>query len=196
MEIGLTGGIATGKSTVSSYLRELGALVIDVDKISREIAKRDDVLAEIKKEFGDKSVENGRLNRDHIRKVVFSDTNKRESLNGIMHPKILNEVRKNMKIARCKRDIIFIDMPLLFEVNFDKEVSKKIVITCDKSVQVKRLIKRDKIDEGEALKTMGAQMDLREKERRADYIIKNNSGLEDLKKKVEIFYQKLLGEME
>lgn len=188
--IGLTGGISTGKSTVSNILLEKSYKLIDADLISKEVAEDSQVLKDLLLVFGDEVIKNKKLNRAYLRKIVFNDKKKLDLLNGIMHPKIIEKIKKEIEANKDER-ILFLDIPLLFEVKLEYLVDKVLLISCNKELQIERLKKRDNINSELALNMISKQMDLKEKEFLADYIIYNNSTLENLKEEVAIFLEKI-----
>ena len=175
--IGLTGGIASGKSTVSRQLMELGAHVIDTDKIAHALAKPHKPLWEIyRKHFGEGILdENHCLCREKIAKRVFSDPEERRWIDGTTHPLIAASVRK--KIATLERKgvkIIFLDVPLLFEAGWNRMVDLIWLVHVSKDTQLARLMKRNGYTQEEAMARIDAQLSLEEKKERADCIIEND----------------------
>lgn len=194
MIIGLTGGIASGKSTVSKIVKELGAIIVDADIKAKEISEREDVVAEAKNIFGKDIIDNnGKIDRVKLKEIVFSNKEKLKELNNLIHPKVVNEFKK-IKESSNKNDIIIFDVPLLFETGMDKMCEKIILVFVDKDIQIKRMIERDNIDRELAEKIINSQMSLEEKLKKSQIHIKNNGTLEDLKKKAENIYRELKGE--
>lgn len=194
MIVGLTGGIASGKSTVSTIFNSLGVKIADADKIAKEISQREDVKKEILNIFGKDvfSLDN-QLDRSKLKEIVFSDRNKLAELNGIIHPKIMEEFKK-IKANSCKNDIIIFDIPLLFETGMDKLCDKVIVVFIDKEEQIKRIEERDKIERDLCEKIIASQLSLEDKLKRADIIIDNSGSLEELGIKVKKIYMELKGD--
>lgn len=194
MIIGLTGGIASGKSTVSKILKELGAIIVDADIKAKEISEREDVIIEAKNIFGNDIIDNnGKIDRVKLKEIVFSNKEKLKELNNLIHPKVVNEFKK-IKESSNKNDIIIFDVPLLFETGMDKMCEKIILVFADKDTQIKRMIERDNIDKKLAEKIINSQMSLEEKLKKSQIHIENNGTLEDLKKKAENIYRELKGE--
>lgn len=194
MIIGLTGGIASGKSTVSKILKELGAIIVDADIKAKEISEREDVIIEAKNIFGNDIIDNnGKIDRVKLKEIVFSNKEKLKELNNLIHPKVVNEFKK-IKESSNKNDIIIFDVPLLFETGMDKMCEKIILVFADKDTQIKRMIERDNIDRELAEKIINSQMSLEEKLKKSQIHIENNGTLEDLKKKAENIYRELKGE--
>ena len=183
MIIGLTGGIASGKSTVSKYLAEKGFKVYDADKIAKDISEKKSVQEEIISTFGNKILDkNGNIDRKKLKEIVFENKEKLEKLNGIIHPKVYKELKE-----RNTDEVIIFDVPLLFESGIDKFCDKILVVISDYEVQLNRIIERDKINRELAEKIIRSQLSNEERIKKADVVIENNSNLEDLFKKVERF---------
>lgn len=186
MIIGLTGGIASGKSTVSKYLAEKGYKVYDADKIAKDISDKKSVQEEIIFNFGNKILdENGNVDRKKLKTIVFENKDKLNKLNGIIHPKVIDFYR-NLKEKNTDEILIF-DVPLLFESGIDKFCDKILVVISDYEIQLNRIVERDKIDRDLASKIIKSQISNEERIKKADIIIENNSSLEELLKKVERF---------
>ncbi len=194
MIIGLTGGIASGKSTVSKIFRELGAKIVDADIKAKEISEREDVIKEIGNIFGKEVINSeGKIDRLKIKEIVFNNKEKLKKLNGLIHPKVMEEFKK-IKENTGKNDIIIFDVPLLFESGMDKMCDKIILVFTDKKIQIKRMLERDGITEELAEKIINSQMSLEEKLNKSQIHLKNNGTLEDLRKKSETIYRELKGE--
>lgn len=179
--IGLTGGIATGKSVVLKMIEELAIPVIDSDKIARTIMEPpSDALDAIEKEFGLEFINNdGTLNRKKLGNAVFDDKEKLEKLNSITHPAIRKIIDKF--IEKYKNDgekVCVLDAPVLIEGNFTDMVDYIILTHADENVQMKRLMDRDKLSREESFKRIKSQMPFEEKKKYADYIIDNNKDIE------------------
>lgn len=186
MIIGLTGGIASGKSTVSKYLAEKGFKVYDADKIAKDISEKKSVQEEIILTFGNKILdENGNVDRKKLKEIVFEDKEKLKQLNAIIHPKVIDFYKK-LKEKNTDEIIIF-DVPLLFESGIEKFCDKILVVISDYEIQLNRIVERDKIDRELASKIIKSQLSNKERIKKADVVIDNNSSLEDLFEKVERF---------
>ena len=199
MVIGLTGGIGTGKSTVSQILRNKGFSVIDLDVISHKVIEFPSVVEKIVRNFGKEVLENNENNNDGNRtisreklgKIIFSDREKRFTLNSIMHPEILRIMQK--KILKCKsknekeNKIIFVEIQLLFEVQWEKEFDYILLVAAKRDIQVRRVLKRDKRSEKEAWDIINSQMSLDEKRGKSDFVIENDGNIDDLNRKVDKF---------
>ncbi len=180
MIIGLTGGIGTGKSTVAKRFLEKGYPVIDTDIISKEVIERENVILKICSHIDSSLVENGKINRKKLGQIVFKDKKKLDVLNSIMHPLILDEMRKQIREKSQSHNTVIVDVPLLFEINIEKEFDIILLVYASKETQIKRIMKRDNRTEEEALNMINSQMDLDLKSKKSDYILKNDNTLEEL----------------
>lgn len=197
MVIGLTGGIGTGKSTVSQILKDRGFSVIDLDVISHEVIEFSSVVEKIVQNFGREVLDedeagNCTISREKLGKIIFADKEKRLALNSIMHPEILKVMNK--KILECKSEknkIIFVEVQLLFEVQWEKEFDYILLVAAKRDMQVRRVLERDKRSEEEALNIINSQMSLDEKREKSDFVIENDGNMDDLNKKVDKFLKSL-----
>ena len=199
MVIGLTGGIGTGKSTVSQILRNKGFSVIDLDVISHKVIEFPSVVEKIVKNFGKEVLENNENNNDGNRtvsreklgKIIFSDREKRFTLNSIMHPEILRIMHKKILECESKNEkenkIIFVEIQLLFEVQWEKEFDYILLVVAKRDIQVRRVLERDKRSEKEAWDIINSQMSLDEKRGKSDFVIENDGNIDDLNRKVDKF---------
>ena len=194
--IGLTGGIGTGKSTVSQILKEKKFLVIDLDIISHEVIKFPKVVEKIVENFGKEVLEynntgNWIVSREKLGRVIFGNREKRLILNSVMHPEILRIMRE--KILECKKEnkIIFVEIQLLFEVQWEKEFDYILLVSAEKETQIKRILSRDNRSKEEALSIINSQMSLDEKKKRSDYVIENDGNIQDLERKIDGFLKKI-----
>lgn len=179
--IGLTGGIASGKTTVSTFLKSKGYEVIDADLISREIYNVDeDVYKKVITEFGTEILNNDRtINRKKLGKVVFNNKLKLKKLNEITHPIITNKILKKIEESKLRGEkICFVDAALLIEANLVKYVDEVWLVVADEEVQINRLMKRDNISYEDAKKRIESQMPVVEKKKYADFIINNSESVE------------------
>jgi len=178
----LTGGIATGKSTVGNLLKLHGFLIIDADEIAHKLL--DINSAEIADLFGEKFVENGKVLRKQLGDLVFNDKSRMKKLEQFIHPKIKEQIVKEAKIFEEKKKPYFIDIPLFFETrNYD--IDRSLVVYTPKELQVERLMKRDNVSKDEALKKISIQLNIEKKKKMATYVIDNSSSLKHLQKEVE-----------
>ena len=187
MIIGITGSIGTGKSTVSNYLISKGYSVVDADKISKGAYNiGSNGYKAILEVFGVEILNsNGEVDRKKIKKIVFDNSNMLQRLNMAIHPIIINEIEKEIEILLESQNVVFLDAPLLIETELHKKVDKIIVVACDKNEQINRIIKRDKITADMAISIINSQMSIDEKLKFADYIVYNNSTIENLYSQVD-----------
>lgn len=185
--LGLTGSIATGKSTVSKIFKEQGFPVVDADLGAREVVKPGtEGLCEIKKQFGDNVIlADGTLNREVLGKIVFKDERQREKLNAILSKRIYKWLMDQKKEC-LKRDpaILVLDIPLLFEAGYEKEVNQVMVVATSKEIQIDRLMKRDMIGKEEAIQKINSQLPISEKVVLGDSVIDNSGSTEHTKQQV------------
>ena len=193
--IGLTGSIATGKSTVSTMLRDAGMPIVDADVVAREVVEPGThTLEAIKLAFGPGVIEYGVLNRSQLGNFVFGNQRELQRLNAIMQPAIRSVMADKINFWRTQHvPVLILDIPLLFEREFDKNyhVDKIIVVSADPEVQLARLKSRDSLDERQAKNRMRTQMPIAEKVARADYVINNNGDKSQLKAQVDDLIEKL-----
>lgn len=192
--IGVTGGIACGKSTVAGILRDLGARVIDADGIAREVlAPGSPVLARVVERFGREVLRpDGSLDRGRLGCIVFRDPAARADLNAITHPAIIHLIEQRAEEARREGvDVLVIDAPLLLEEGMREAVDEVWVVACSREEQVQRLGRRDGLSPREAELRMEAQMPLEEKVRLADRVIPNEGSLAELRIRVKRLWQEL-----
>ena len=185
--IGLTGGIASGKSTVSALLREQGAFIIDTDEIAHQVVEPgQSAYLDIIAAFGDEIVAtDGTIDRLKLGKIVFQNTKFRVLLEEITHPPIEEQVNQLIQLARSKScSVVILDIPLLFESGWDKRVDEVWVVAVDEITQLQRLIKRNNFSEQEAVARIKAQLPLAEKIRRADQVIDNSGDLAQLQAEI------------
>lgn len=173
--IGLTGGVATGKSTVAGMFKACGAVVIDADALAREVVQPGKpAWRDIVRQFG-KSILNAdrRINRQALAAIVFSHPAKRRMLERLIHPRVACEQRRLTREAtrNAPNTVVLYDVPLLFEAGIDKRVEKTIVVTAHQSTQIARLKKRNGLSRAEALRRIRSQMPLSQKIRQADIVI-------------------------
>jgi dephospho-CoA kinase len=187
--IALTGGIATGKSTVCSLLRLHGFLTIDADKIAHKLLdEHHKVIASM---FGEYYVQEGKVLRKELGKIIFSNEEAKLKLEAFIHPLIKEEIEKEAAIFEAQAKPYFIDIPLFFE-KMHYPIERSVVVYTPKSLQIERLMKRDNISEEEALLKICNQMDIEKKKELATFIIDNSSSLKNLQNEVENLKEKLL----
>lgn len=194
--IGLTGGIASGKSTVSNILREKGAYIIDADEISKALVEPGKpAYKEIVEFFGKEILnEDGTIKRKKLGKIVFADTEKLSVLNSITHPKIIEEIEKKLKECRERDEkVVVIDAALLIELGLYKLADEVWLVVVDEKTQLERLLKRDMfLEPKEAKDRIRAQMPQEEKKKYATRIIDNTGDFSHLKEQVEKYWRELV----
>lgn len=186
--IGLTGGIATGKSAVADIFRNKGVSVIDADPIAHQaLVASSPVFQTLVQTFGQDVVSsNGNIDRQLLGKKIFANSDLRLKLDAIVHPYVRSQVELlKQKLMADGCPLAIYDVPLLFEKNMQKNFDKIIVVSCDPQTQKQRLMKRNGLSEPEALQRISAQLPMPEKVRQADFVIENNGTLEDLRKSVQ-----------
>ena len=197
--IGLTGGIGTGKSTVSDYLKKNGCMIIDADEISRKMtAKGAPALAVIKKTFGDRYVSaDGELDRKALGDLVFGDSEKLGILQNIITEKVIDETKCRLKnLSDTKYDgIIVLDAPLLYECNMDDIADENWLVKSDNEVRIERVAARDNLTRDQIMARIDNQMSQREKEKRSDYIIDNSGTLDELYKQIDSLLERIRDEI-
>jgi dephospho-CoA kinase len=192
---GLTGGIATGKSTVSQMLATLGARVVDADRIARQVvAKGLPAWQRIVTAFGrGVLLPEGEINRSVLADMVFGHPDKQATLNRIVHPKVREEMQR--RIVRLRRSepsaVVVLDVPLLIEAEWLDDLDEIILVYTPESIQLQRLMVRDGLSESDALRRIRSQMPVEQKLAQSTIIIDNSGTLEATRKQTEQVYQKL-----
>ena len=183
-KIGLTGGIASGKSTVADMLDKQNLIVIDTDKIAWQLAEPHGSLWEAYRgRYGDRVINaDNTLNRQAVAPIAFSDKGEKAWMDGMAHPLIWAEVAKRLqRLEEHGLNVAFVDVPLLFEAGWDKFMDESWVVAVSPEVQLQRLMDRNGFDEAEARRRIKVQMPIAEKADKADYVIYNDGALADLK---------------
>ena len=191
MILGITGGIATGKTAVSDILKSLDIKVIDMDIISREVIKLPKIIQSIKNEFGSDVIKNGTVDRKLLREFIFDDKAKVQKLNNIMHPAIIEKAKNEIDRLKSSTPLIVVVIPLLFETNLEYLTDSILLVTADYDKQVERIMIRDNSTKTNAENIIAAQMPLSEKVKKSNYVIENNGTYEELKEKVLTFLKTL-----
>jgi dephospho-CoA kinase len=185
--VGLTGGIASGKTTVAKILERLGAAIVDADVLSREVVEPGQAAwQDIVTTFGREVLQSDQtLDRQKLRAIIFNNPNARKQLEAIIHPRVralaAQRIREHTEAGYA---VVVYVVPLLFEGNLQDGLRPVILVACDVNVQRQRLAQRDQLDRTAAQKHIDAQMSLEEKRRLADYVIENNGSLADLERQV------------
>ena len=190
--VGLTGGIASGKSLVGAMFVKLGVTLIDTDVVAREVAARGEPgLAAVVEEFGSGVLSpSGDLNRPALRSLVFADDAKRRRLEAILHPLIRSRTRA--KLAELAAPYALVAVPLLVETSFGELVDRILVVDCPEALQLERLLRRDAIPKPEALAMLKAQVDRATRLKAAHDIIDNSGTIEATRRQVELTHRRYL----
>lgn len=190
LRVGLTGGIASGKSTVADMFAELGAAVVDTDVIAREVVMPGQpALSEIRRSFGESAIDDdGALDRAAMRQLVFADDDARRQLEAILHPRIQEETRRQADEAGGDYQLIVV--PLLVESSLKSFVDRILVVDCDESSQLNRLLARDAESEAQARRILAAQTSRSERLAIADDIITNDGTLSETRRQVAALHER------
>lgn len=198
--IGLTGGIATGKSQVSSILSELGAMVIDADIVAREVVQKGlPAWQQLKDTFGEEYfLSNGELNRRKLGQLVFSHPSELDKLNSITHPAIKAKIEERINDLKVQgyNGIVVVDAALLLEAGWETMVDQVWVVDAPIEKRIERLMNRDNLTRDQALSRINSQMSQQERIAKADKIIYNNSNIDSLKEQVLRIWHETLKEID
>jgi dephospho-CoA kinase len=200
LRAGLTGGIASGKSTVAAFLGQLGAFVVDADELAHEVMEPGgSAYHRVVQRFGREILDaNGAIDRDRLARRVFSDRLQREALNALVHPEVRAEASR--RIERCAEQdcspVAIFDAALLVETGYYRELDRLIVLRCSPETQQRRLEKRDGLATDEAAARIAAQAPLEQKLAVADYVIDTDSPLEETRQQTERVWAELLNDHE
>lgn len=191
--IGITGGIATGKSTVVEYLKTKGYPIIDSDQIAHQVLESPMILENIKTIFGEKFFENGKLNRKIFSNYVFNDKKELKKLEELVYPFIIDGIHRRIAELKDKFDFIFVDIPLLFEKKNELNLTFASIwlVYTDEFSQIDRMIRDRGLTEEEAKSRIKAQMSIEGKKQLADVIICNQGSKDELYQNIEINLKKL-----
>lgn len=186
--VGLTGGYASGKSTVARIFVEMGAVLIDADELAREVVRPGKpAWSEIVAHFGKGILlENSEIDRKALAEIIFRDEKERERLNSIVHPMVLEEELKAIDEIRGRKPeaIVIMNVPLLIESGHFNYCDRIVVVTVDEETHIKRLMDRDGFTREEAIRRISSQMPLSEKVKYADFVIDNSGSVEETKREV------------
>jgi len=193
--VGLTGGVASGKTAISQVLKEEGAYIIDADQIARELVQpQKPAWRKLIGAFGKEILqEDGSIHRKKLADKVFADPKKRKLLNQILHPRIKEEMDRRTKEIGQKdpKAIVVIDAPLIIELGNQRDMDKLIVVASTQTQQIKRLKERDGTSPEAALRILSSQMPVEEKVKLADYVIRNEGSIEEAKKRAKEVFKEL-----
>lgn len=192
--VGLTGGIASGKSTVAKILQSLGAAIVNADDLAREVVEPGhEAWKEIVASFGTDILQSDQtLDRQKLRTLIFNQPEARKRLESIIHPRVRALAEERIRqYAAAGYPVVIYEVPLLFEGNLQEWLRPVILVACDVETQTARLQKRDHLTAADAEKHIAAQMSLKDKRRLADYVIENNGGLEDLERQTRQILEEL-----
>jgi len=196
LEAALTGGIASGKSTVAAMFAELGAEVVDTDHIARQaVAPGSPALAAIVRRFGAQALDaEGRLRRRWLREKIFSDPQARADLNAIVHPEVWRQVQKRLQEIRAHepRAVAVVDVPLLYETAVDSAYQAVVVVYVPPQMQAQRLMDRDGVSPEEARASLAAQMPLAQKRDKAQFVVDNSGSLPETRRQVQAVWNRLV----
>ena len=196
--IGLTGGIVGGKSTVASMFRDLGAKIIDADKLGHSvILPNKPAWKKIVKIFGKDILQNDlTIDREKLGKIVFANQALLKKINEVTHPEITKIIKKEINLARNatsnQEKVLIVDAALIYEAEMDGLMDKIIVVYINEDEQVKRLIKRNNLSKEEVLQRVRSQIPMEEKAKMADYVIDNSNSLDKTREQVEKIWQSLV----
>jgi dephospho-CoA kinase len=196
MVIGLTGGIAAGKSTVARMLQNSNIPVIDADLLAREVTLKNSMgLRKVVAAFGEQFLDSsGELDRKALAAVVFSDHEKLKLLEEIVHPLIEEEKRKALSaLEKSHASVVVYMAPLLFEKNIDQDLDKTLLVTCSDDVRIKRIMNRDQLGEAEARQRISKQWSDEKKAQKASEILENNGNLDSLQNNLRVIWRRMTG---
>lgn len=189
IKIGLTGGIASGKSSVANWFREKGLTVIDADQIAHTIMADKAVVTAVEQEFGPEYIEDSGINRSLLGSLVFQDKEMKRKLEKLLHPLIYQEMQRQASQAASKNEkAVILDIPLLFETGWDKRVDEVWVVYVTRDIQLVRLMARNKLTREEADLRIASQMPLEEKAQKAGRIINNSGSWQETEAQLEAIW--------
>ncbi len=180
-KVGLTGGIATGKTYVATRLREAGVPIVDADVLSREVvAPGSPALAAIRKRFGPDAVRrDGTMDRIRVGQIIFKDRRARLDLEAIIHPAVVKAINDFFASLPKRTPFAVADIPLLFETGRDKEFDVVVVVACPREMQLTRMMERNKLSKEDAERRLAAQLPIDQKVKKAGYVIKTDGTFDD-----------------
>ncbi|MFC2136090.1 dephospho-CoA kinase [Bacteroidota bacterium] len=183
-KIAVTGGIGSGKSTVCDVFREKGYPVIVADDIAKEILVDDEnVKKKIVEEFGKDSYDSAGLNRKYLAEKVFQNPENVEKINLIVHPPTIQKINNLAREKLLNSDMVFVESALIFEAKMWKEYNFTILVASEDENKIRRVVKRDNVDDDSIIKRLANQIPDKDKRNRVDFVIENNSSIDDLKRR-------------
>lgn len=186
LKVAVTGGIGSGKSSLCSLISNLGYTVLSSDAVAKEIMIQNaEVKKKIIKHFGKESYIDGNINKEYLAKKVFSNPEKTELINSIVHPATVKEMQAIIQKEFLKRDIVFIESALIYEAKIQKNFDYVILVSTGDEEKVARVVKRDNVKPDSVIERINSQIPDEEKKKLADFIINNDSTIEELNKRGE-----------
>ncbi len=190
LNIGITGSIACGKSTVSNYLKERGYTIIDADKLGHTALTSDEVREKLEKSFGLRIIENNEISREKLGKLVFGNEENLKILNSIVHPYIRRQILQ-LQEKHSDEQLVFLDIALLFEAGFEDLVEKIIVVHINEKEQLTRLMNRNSLSFEAAMNRIKSQMSSEDKSKLGDYVINNSNTKEETYGQIDLILDEL-----
>lgn len=192
--VGLTGNYGCGKSTVLKMFRNLGAMTFNTDVIVSSLLREGDVLQKIRERFGDGVFrKDGRLDKKKLASIIFADSTARRALERMLHPLVFKKITLSLKGKPRNKDIVIVEAPVLFERNYERRFHRVITVKTDEHEALERL-EREGIKRQQAIQRMRAQLPIREKIKRSDFVIDNDGSLDRTERQVRSIFRKLVEE--
>lgn len=193
MRIALTGGVGSGASEAARWLQKKGINVISTDEIGHEILDYPDVKNSLVKRFGGTILDaDGNVNRSRLGEIVFSDDAARADLNSLVHPVLLDKLAERVRQDEMESGVVVMDAALIYEWEMQGFFHKVVVVTAPMELRIQRCVQRDNLSRERVLQRIRAQLPLEEKIEKADYVIENDSSIEDLHQRIEEVWSKIL----
>ncbi len=188
IKIGITGGIGSGKSTVAKIIRNSGYLVLDADTIAKEIMLTDkNVKQKIQSVFGLKAYDENGLNKEYLASSVFTSDENIIKINSIVHPPTIKRIDELLNNELKNKNLAFVEAALIFESKMDEVLDYVLLVTASEKIRINRIIQRNSFTEQQVIERMRFQIPENEKENLADFVLKNESNLNELEKKTKFF---------
>lgn len=186
LKIGITGGIGSGKSLVTAFLEKKGYPVLKSDQVAKDLMSSDEaIMRKIVNEFGANSYNGKVLNKSYLAENVFSDQEKVQRINSIVHPPTTRKIDELTKQLFAKHQLVFVESALIFEAEIQNRFDFVILVFSEEQARIARVLKRDKISQTDVEKRMAFQIPDNQKKELADFVIENNSSIPDLEKRVQ-----------